>query len=330
MIETNLKSYSSEEIKTANLPEKIQEIGHLVEFIEMTNVDTQLETTTKTYEELKKTAKEPTDICVVGSNGMYLLFEDLKAEGDSLQILKQRCQKGKNDLDFGLTPEQARRGDQIWSFENWVQNEDRHSGGHGTLTIEDRKVVVDLLQRPQLKGFEWIETKYKDKVLKIQTPEEMIFEKIRSLARSDITRIPLKWGIDVKLLKYYMIKTQGFESDDKLDEYLAKRWEEYQDSQREQDAVGLIGQRINVETYSQLISRVLNQPIEQIMQALERTNGYSSSEVQHILESETDEIFIQKYIELSRKDKNRMTYTQVSEKAIINFINAVKASESHE
>lgn len=327
MIETGLKSYSSEELNTTNLPENIQEIGNLVESLEKTGIDTQLGITADTYSELTKTAKEPVDICVAGSNAMYLLFENLRSDGDKLQVLKQRYQRGKNDLDFGLASEKARRGNEIWDFKNWTQNEDKHSGGHGAITVEGKSVPVDLLQRPQLRGFEWIETKYKGKVLKTQTPEEMIFEKVRSLARPSIARIQLKWGIDVKLLKYYMIKTQGFESDEKLDEYLSKRWEEYQDSQKELDAIGLIKQRTEGESYHQLVSRVLNQPVNQLNEHLAQSTNCPIVEIQQLLESRNDEAFVKGYVELLRKDKSRLTYKQVLEKANNNFSTAVRSLE---
>jgi len=325
MSETELQSYSNEEIKNPSIPEKIQEIGKIVETVEEANVETQLDITSYTYLELIRTAKEPVDICVVGSNGMYLLFENLQTDGTRLQILEHRCQRGKNDLDFGLSPEQARRGEEIWNFENWIQNEDKHSGGHGTLSIGDRKAVVDLLQRPKLKGFEWITTKYKGNEIKTMTPEEMIFEKLRSLARSDVERIPIKWGIDIKLLKYYIRQIDNVPTDDSLDQLLSKRWEEYLDSQNNQNVMDILKQKAEGESYIQLIARITRQPGENLVDFLVQSTGYDRDDVQGLLSCENDDPFIQKYLALAKTDKTRMTYAQISEKASNNFSLAMKA-----
>jgi hypothetical protein len=108
------------------------------------------------------TAKEPVELCVLGSNGMYLLFETLRDEGQELQILTQRCQRGKNDFDIGIDTTHARRTTQIWDFEEFTQSkEDRNTSGHGKL--KGSNSMADILPREKIKGFDWIPVTYKER-----------------------------------------------------------------------------------------------------------------------------------------------------------------------
>ena len=70
MPESGLKPYTESDIQSTNLPDNLQEIGHEVQAIENTNVRTQLEITSETFTQLIETAKEPVNICVLGSNNL--------------------------------------------------------------------------------------------------------------------------------------------------------------------------------------------------------------------------------------------------------------------
>ena len=316
MGDRDLQSYSDSEIENGvPLPENIQKIEQAVGKIEETTVETQLENSTSTYQELIRSAKEPVEICLCGSSAMYLLFESLREEGRHLQILEQRCQRGKNDLDFGVTPNQAVRVKEIWNLEEWVPNEDNHPGGHGKLKFGDTSVVVDLMRRPQLRGFEWQEVIYKGRSVKVQTPEEMFFEKVQSLARVSPESISPKWGIDAKLLSYYIMHEKGFESNNQLNTYLSDRWEQFLNSQNESIAQEYVNQRMEGETYRAMISRVLDLPQNELEKTLSEKTGYPIEQLSKILNTSSDEQFFSDFVELGKSDRNRMTYEQVSRKA---------------
>lgn len=317
--EGSLDSFSASDMDKKLLPDNIQQEGDSFGQEKKGDIKEQLEATAFIYKQLKETAKEPVNICITGSNGMYFLFNSLYGGGELPPILKQRFQKGKNDLDFGLSSQQARRGNQIWDLEDWVQNQDNHSGGHGYLLTEKGRYVVDFIQRPELRGLEWQEVEYNNEVLKVHSPEEMIFEKIRSLARPDTSGMALKWGFDTKLLKYYLRKSKGFASEEEMDEYLSKKWEVYLDSQEENSVLDLLSRKEPNETYTDFVSKVFDKPIELVKQEVLERNGYSSEDMEFLLQSETDSVFVQRYIDLARKNKSRMKYFDILRKAEENF-----------
>jgi hypothetical protein len=86
----------------------------------------------------------------------------------------------------------------------------------------------------------------------------MIFEKLHSLSRG-IDRDPNpKWGIDIKILKYFIQQTHKFNTDEEVDQFLEGKWQEFETAQivaRYNEVVVNLEQGMDV---TNAYSRVLN------------------------------------------------------------------------
>jgi hypothetical protein len=229
----SLTAYSKTELagKGIELPLNIQSLAHDVKSIEQHEVRNQVEQTFELENDLERLATvKGLKRCVLGSNGMYLLFEDLRQNGAELQLLELRCQRGKNDFDIGVAPNTAVTD--IWQFSQWISADgDNNTMGHGVLTGTQR--MVDFLPRTELPNFPWRAIEHEGVTVYVQQPEEMIFEKIHALARGINNEPNPKWGIDIKLLKHYLMQSAEFENETQLEMYLSEKWTQYQEDQVE-------------------------------------------------------------------------------------------------
>lgn len=85
--------------------------------------------------------------------------------------------------------------------------------------------MADVMSRTRLPGFEPITVQFTDGQVRLQNPDEMIFEKINTLSSFSPDQIQQKWGYDIPLtVEAVEDHRQGNES---LDDYLTRRYSEY-------------------------------------------------------------------------------------------------------
>ena len=85
--------------------------------------------------------------------------------------------------------------------------------------------MADVMSRTRLLGFEPITVQFTDGQVRLQNPDEMIFEKINTLSSFPPDQIQQKWGYDIPLtVEAVEDHRQGDES---LDDYLTRRYSEY-------------------------------------------------------------------------------------------------------
>lgn len=85
--------------------------------------------------------------------------------------------------------------------------------------------MADVMSRTRLPGFEPITVQFTDGQVRLQNPDEMIFEKINTLSSFPPDQIQQKWGYDIPLI---VEAAEDYrQGDEDLDDYLAKRYCEY-------------------------------------------------------------------------------------------------------
>lgn len=85
--------------------------------------------------------------------------------------------------------------------------------------------MADVMSRIRLPGFEPITVQFTDGQVRLQNPDEMIFEKINTLRSFSPDQIQQKWGYDIPLIVEAVEDYR--QGDDNLDDYLDKRYCEY-------------------------------------------------------------------------------------------------------
>ena len=85
--------------------------------------------------------------------------------------------------------------------------------------------MADVMSRACLPGFEPITVQFTDGQIRLQNPDEMIFEKINTLSTFSPDQIQQKWGYDIPLIVEAVEDHR--QGDENLDDYLAKRYCEY-------------------------------------------------------------------------------------------------------
>lgn len=85
--------------------------------------------------------------------------------------------------------------------------------------------MADVMSRTRLPGFEPITVQFTDGQVRLQNPDEMIFEKINTLSSFPPEQIQQKWGYDIPLIVEAVEDYR--QGDENLDDYLAKRYCEY-------------------------------------------------------------------------------------------------------
>ena len=247
--EINFKPYTKEQIiKGEKLPERISSITHSVEAGEMLKLDIVLEKIVEIFRSVNERISEP--FVILGSMSMYATLNELRSEREGVQllILEQRIAGGKNDYDVGVHPECL---NQVMDDFGWGNEAKKLQRG----AIGDSKEAVDLIGRRELLNFPWRETEIKGEKIIVQSPEEMIFEKMGALIKpgSDeqgglIIR-EIKWGVDVKLIKTYLMIKNDWD-DTQVESHLSQKWNDYVEDTRYQgvrELVSLVESGISVE-----------------------------------------------------------------------------------
>lgn len=85
--------------------------------------------------------------------------------------------------------------------------------------------MADVMLRACLPGFEPIAVQFTDGQIRLQNPDEMIFEKINTLSTFSPDQIQQKWGYDIPLI-VEAVKDHR-QGDESLDDYLTRRYSEY-------------------------------------------------------------------------------------------------------
>ena len=175
--------------------------------------------------EVSRSIKERTRECfvILGSMGMYAtLNESREQEGGQLLILEQRIAGGKKDYDVGVHPESLNRVMDDFGWDSEAKKLQRGTIGGG-------KEMIDLMGRRELPHFPWRETEINGEKILVQSPEEMIFGKIEALinpgadeqGESNVREV--KWGVDIKLLKTYLMQKNGW-NDEQVEAHLSQKW----------------------------------------------------------------------------------------------------------
>ena len=178
--------------------------------------------------EVSRSIKERTRECfvILGSMGMYAtLNESREQEGGQLLILEQRIAGGKKDYDVGVHPESLNRVMDDFGWDSEAKKLQRGTIGGG-------KEMIDLMGRRELPHFPWRETEINGEKILVQSPEEMIFGKIEALinpgadeqGESNVREV--KWGVDIKLLKTYLMQKNGW-NDEQVEAHLSQKWNNY-------------------------------------------------------------------------------------------------------
>ncbi len=213
----------SELMEGAELPERISSITHDVEVGEKQRLNEVLEVIPKVLSGIR----EDTDIrfVLLGSMGMYATLHSLRNDGETLMLLEQRISSGKNDFDIGVSPDTLNG---IMSDLGWDESQ---------MLLQRGKVVgsdwnIDVNGRRELPSFPWQEVQIGEESVLVQSPEEMIFEKINALVdpgkddKGDFRSREVKWGVDIKILKAFLMIKNNF-TESQLNEFLSNRWNEY-------------------------------------------------------------------------------------------------------
>ena len=229
--EAALSAYTPEQVKIGEkLPERISSIAHNVEAGEKLKLDLVTEHIAEVTTAIRDKTGEK--FVVLGSMGMYATLNELRSDGQQLMILEQRIAGGKNDYDIGVRPDAL-----ATTMSNFSWNPEAQKLQRGY--VGESRQMVDLMGRGELPHFPWRETNINGATFFVQSPEEMIFEKMTALinpGNEDTGKARLrevKWGVDTKLLKTYLIMKNGW-TEDRTEEYLAGKWNDYIEDTRYQ------------------------------------------------------------------------------------------------
>lgn len=236
--ERSLRPYTKEQITEGEkIPEKISSITHSVEAGERLKLDLVLEKVSEVSRSIKNRTRER--FVILGSMSMYATLNELRAEGEQLLILEQRIAGGKNDYDVGVHPESL---DQIMDSLGWSSKEKSFQRG----AIGNSREMVDMIAKRELAHFPWRETEINGEKFLVQSPEEMIFEKMEALINPGAdeqgeSRVKeIKWGVDIKLLKAYLALKNGWD-DEQIESHLSQKWGDYVEDTRYQGVRELVG-----------------------------------------------------------------------------------------
>lgn len=225
--EQTLGAYSLEQVvKGERLPEILSTIHNEVQEIEGLRLNTVLLGLEETYKNV--TAKTNRRVAVLGSMAMYAHFQQLRSDGRELMILEQRIAGGKNDMDIAVA-----QSDREMIMEDFGWGESDKSKKRGF--VGEKGLKVDVLARAEKPHFPYVRVAVRSQEMFVQSAEEMIFEKMEALigmwSPENYGFGEAKWGVDIKLLKAYLMESRHWD-EVQLEEYLAQRFEEYQEDKR--------------------------------------------------------------------------------------------------
>jgi len=229
MPENILSSYSTEQLgEEGVLPEKIASISHDVQVAEGQRLTHMLTLTTEVTNAVKEKTQRP--FVLRGSVAMYALLNDLKSHNQvqNLTMLEQRIAGGKNDFDVAFNPDEVEG-----AMNDFGWNEQEKANRRSVFGLAHGKAMVDISGRVQLPSFPWVHVDVNGVSVLVVNPMEGILERMSILSDSETPDKQIKWGVDVRILKAYLIVKNSW-SEEQLEAELSKSWDKYQDDIRYQ------------------------------------------------------------------------------------------------
>ncbi len=313
-----LSPYTAEQItKGEKLPDRLSSINHDIGVGEKLKLDVVTEQISK----VAGSIREKTDrrFVILGSMGMYARLNELRQNGSQLMILEQRIAGGKNDYDVGFHPEDLPK-----AMSDFGWDEQTKQLGRGYVGKDYQ--MVDTMARTELPHFQWQATEINNTTLLVQTPEEMVFEKMNALINPGVEdngeqRIrEVKWGVDIKLLKAYLVMKNGW-TDAQVEAHLSQRWEDFIEDSRYQGIADLSTRIDSGEPVLNVVKGVLTErlghEVTDVGLELDKLFGIPGKEqIAALLTANSGKEFnehLKSLIDI--RSGGRLTYQQASEKA---------------
>jgi hypothetical protein len=257
---------------------------------------------------------------ILGSIGMYATINELRENDTRLKLLEQRISGGKNDYDIGVHPDKLQS---IMSDFGWSKDTKKLQRGR----VGDGSQMIDIMGRGELPHFPWRQTEVAGRKILVQAPEEMIFEKMTAFinpgaSHNGESRIrEVKWGIDIKLLKTYLMMKNSW-SEANVEKHLTERWGEYVEDTRYQGVAELSERVAKGESVGEVVADALKKRLgkEQIVDVRQELLGIfgqgSETNIQALLSSSNDVKFsvnLRCLVDLQAGAK--LSYEQATQKA---------------
>ncbi len=311
-----LASYTSDELRAgASLPDKISSISHDIE----NGTEDKMEVVLRQLTQVGDTVANNTanKFVILGSMGLYLSLNEVRQDNERFTLVDQRISGGKNDYDIGVHPEDLSI---TMSDFNWDEQTQALQRGK----VGQNNQMVDLMGRRELEHFSWREVQIGDKLYHVQTPEEMIFEKMNGLVNPGLNdegtlrEREIKWGIDIKLLKTYLGEKNGW-TEDQVEQHLADSWNYYTEDNRYQGVYDLLkevkaGRSIQVVLEETVRLRTgKSESIDVKEELIKQFGTENEKDIDELLSTESSSIFELKLkILIARKSGKQLSYEEVT------------------
>jgi hypothetical protein len=322
MKEPSLEAYTERQLAEGEkLPENLSSISHDIEVVEGLRLDQRISQNLEVADGIEN--KTDARFCVTGSNGMYLLLNQLRNEGENLMILEERIAGGKNDFDIGFHKSDVQKA--MTDF-GWDEKTKELMRGH----VGESKEMVDVMTRTELPHFPWQSVEINGRRILVPTAEEMIFEKMQVLIDpgtedGEAKLREVKWGVDIKLLKaFLMIQNQWTEEE--LNQNLEVQWKEYLQDSRYGDVDGLVRKMEGGQKAEDIIGKFLEErlgrKIGTVSEELsELSSGKRPELISQLLDSATPSEFernLKSFID-SARGSSALYYPEASARASLEY-----------
>ena len=319
MSDKSFDAYNLEQLSEKILPERISSIHFDVEAIEGKKLEKNLETLEISTHSIKEHTDEK--FAYVDSMGMYPLLNELKESNeklDDLAILEQRVSGGKNDIDVAFLP--GKMGRVMLEDFGWDSEAISKQRGH----LERSETTLDIMEREELEHFPWREVALGNETFFVQNPREAVCEKINAFitdkydGKEELEPGEVKWGIDIKLLKTYLIASEGI-TPEELEKSLSEDWESYQFEKR-YGSITKLSEKLNKNnTPEEVIKNFVDSPDTNVNKLIkERFPLSSNNDIENVLESDSKESLFKSL--KSIVDKNLSEYKNFKEAQSLAFI----------
>jgi len=235
---SNLAPFSRAELKAGSpllLKRELSSIRNDVEALEGSKLKGVLRSIETTVDLVRLKTDHP--FALGGSMAMHVLVAGLPPEDEELAIQIQRLGSSKADLDALFSTKVEAEVMDAFGWNDEAKGKKRDF-------IDGKGLKVDVLGVTE-NHLPWEKVTLKNgKEIFVQSPFEMIFEKMQGLIdpgkKDDGTARPhpeAKWGVDVKILKAYLIEKNGW-SEEVLNAQLKEKWQQYCALPQDQESSG--------------------------------------------------------------------------------------------
>ena len=327
MSENILSPYSTEQLgQEGVLPERIASISHDAQVAEGQRLTHMLTLTTEVTNAVKEKTQRP--FVLRGSVAMYALLNDLKSHNQvqNLMMLEQRIAGGKNDFDVAFNPDEVEG-----AMNDFGWNEQEKANRRSVFGLAHGKAMVDISGRVQLPSFPWVHVDVNGVSVLVVNPMEGILERMSILSDSETPDKQIKWGVDVRILKAYLIVKNSW-SEEQLEAELSKSWDKYQDDIRYQGVQGIVKRHQTGESASSIVESFIgSQKASNDLSLEDRLRrlfpAISEDMINNLLNPNSLEVFestVKSVIDLTAKPK--MDYATMSSQASVNYSNLLSQS----